>query len=137
MKIYKLLLAGLLLSGCNYIQSPTIPAPHINNVANQLSMISDTTLAVKLLATPPKGIGEVGLLKGDSVVYTAPVDSNAKSGDIIYLHYPFKNNVHYALHAVGQGMEYYNMSAYDFTLDIKTHSILGLRKMPLIVNQYQ
>ncbi|MES2379328.1 MAG: hypothetical protein V4553_22240 [Bacteroidota bacterium] len=134
MKFFKLLsLTLLLLSACNNIQQTNTPVLHINKIANQLSLLSDTVLSVNLLATPPKGLSLIMLTLGNKVLNVANIDSRLKKGDNITLNYPFKNNQHYALYAVGKdpGREYYDMSAYDFTLDLTSHSILNLRKTPL------
>ncbi|MES2427742.1 MAG: hypothetical protein V4560_12265 [Bacteroidota bacterium] len=132
MKFYKLLSSAfLLLLACNNTQQqPVAPVIHINAVVNRLSLLSDTSLSVKLLTAPPKGLSRILLVSGNMVLKVANIDSTFKKGDTISLNYPFKNHQHYALYAVGQdlGREYYDMSAYDFTLDIKTRSVLNLRK---------
>jgi hypothetical protein len=131
MKFCKFLSPVLLLLACNNIQPSSIaPHIHINAVTNRLSLLSDTSLSVKLLTAPPKGLSCILLVSGNMVLKVANIDSTFKKGDTISLNYPFKNHQHYALYAVGQdpGWEYYDMSAYDFTLNIKTHSILDLRK---------
>lgn len=131
MQLWKLLSPVILLAACNNIQPPPLaPRIHINAVDNRLSLLSDTSLSVKLLAAPPKGLSQVILVLGNMVLKVATIDTTFKQGDSILLNYPFKNHQHYALYAVGQdpGSEYYDMFAYDFVIELKTKSILVLRK---------